>query len=162
MFHSIRLYTSLLSAAFIAFSCVPSGNDAGSRADASANLAQSQDQTDQNGSVRLLSVDDFESLLIEERADVQLLDVRTSQECSGGVIAGASHANIADKSGFESEILQLDKQLPVMVYCAVGGRSKVAAGILADRGFRQVYDLRGGYNAWSSANKKTITPNGDF
>lgn len=162
MFHSFRLYVLLLSTPFIAFSCAPSGNDAGAGADTPANLTQVEEQTVEIGSVRLLSVDEFELLLSEEGANVQLLDVRTSQECSGGIIAGASHANIGDRSGFESEILQLDKKRPVLVYCAVGGRSKVAAGILADRGFQQIYDLRGGFNAWSSANKKTVTPNGDF
>jgi rhodanese-related sulfurtransferase len=34
------------------------------------------------------------------------------------------------------------------VYCAAGGRSENAAELLKEWGFKEIYDLEGGYNAW--------------
>jgi rhodanese-related sulfurtransferase len=42
----------------------------------------------------------------------------------------------------------LDKNKPVLVYCAAGGRSASAAKDLKKAGFKKVYDLEGGYDAW--------------
>lgn len=165
MAHILRLNPvlfSLLPAVFIAFSCTPSVNEANPAVDKNSELAKSQGRTYGNGLVNLLSADEFESVLAEEGENAQLLDLRTVRECADGVIDGSLHADISDKPAFESEISELDKERPVMVYCEVGGRSRVAADVLANRGFDQIYDLRGGFKAWIKANKKTITPHGDF
>jgi sulfur-carrier protein adenylyltransferase/sulfurtransferase len=44
---------------------------------------------------------------------------------------------------------ELDPEKPVLVYCAIGGRSRVAAQMLAGRGFVQVYNMKGGIQAWN-------------
>jgi len=49
----------------------------------------------------------------------------------------------------------LDKNKPVYVYCAVGGRSATAAKILSDMGFTEVYDLEGGIINWEEKNLET-------
>ena len=46
---------------------------------------------------------------------------------------------------------QLAKQEPVVCYCYRGESSKLAAQMLIEHGFNQVYSLIGGFNAWSSA-----------
>jgi rhodanese-related sulfurtransferase len=38
-----------------------------------------------------------------------------------------------------------------MLFCRSGGRSGEAASLLKEMGFKQVYDLNGGYNAWLEA-----------
>ena len=44
----------------------------------------------------------------------------------------------------------LDKSKPVLVYCASGGRSAKSAKIYKEAGFTKVYNLLGGFRAWSA------------
>ncbi|MGB3777932.1 MAG: rhodanese-like domain-containing protein [Tunicatimonas sp.] len=83
------------------------------------------------------------------QSDVQLVDVRTPEEVSFGYIAGAKHIDFYH-TDFMDRITQLDKKKPVVVYCAVGGRSAQASRKLSDAGFEKVYDLAGGFRQWQS------------
>jgi hydroxyacylglutathione hydrolase len=53
---------------------------------------------------------------------------------------------------------------PIVVHCASGWRSSVAASLLREHGFENVADLAGGYNAWVRAGAsrasrhETVTP----
>ena len=77
----------------------------------------------------------------------QLIDVRTPREFSNGFIQGAKNIDYNGDS-FEKQMKKLDKNKPVLVYCAAGGRSENAAELLNEWGFKEVYDLEGGYNGW--------------
>jgi rhodanese-related sulfurtransferase len=44
---------------------------------------------------------------------------------------------------------KLDKKKPVAVYCRSGMRSANAANILKEMGFKKIYNLDGGYLAWT-------------
>ncbi|MFN0175128.1 MAG: rhodanese-like domain-containing protein [Saprospiraceae bacterium] len=98
-----------------------------------------------------LSPDAFEAMLNKD-SSVQLIDVRTPGEFQAGYISRAQNLNIQD-ADFAKKISQLDKNRPVLVYCAVGGRSAKAANQFSTLGFTQVYDLKGGITAWKSAGK---------
>jgi rhodanese-related sulfurtransferase len=100
----------------------------------------------------LLNADAFEKMLKTDKT-VQLVDVRTPDEFAGGHIQGAINYDYY-AADFAQKIAKLDKKRPVMVYCAVGGRSGSAAGQLKNLGFTKVYDLDGGMGAWQKANKK--------
>jgi rhodanese-related sulfurtransferase len=91
-------------------------------------------------------------LKIKEVGAQQLIDVRTPQEFQSGHIKGAVNYNI-NGADFQQNIAKLDKNKPVLVYCAVGGRSGNAAQQLNQLGFKQVTDLKGGITAWKSAGK---------
>lgn len=99
----------------------------------------------------VLSVEAFDQQM-QKLSDEQLLDVRTPEEYSSGHIAGSVNLNIYD-AGFKDAIGKLDKSRPVMVYCKAGGRSASAASQLAEMGFKEIYDLKGGMLAWSNAGK---------
>ena len=43
-----------------------------------------------------------------------------------------------------------DKNKPLYIYCAVGGRSNKAARKLIAEGFDSIYDLKGGFNKWKN------------
>jgi len=86
--------------------------------------------------------------LIESNANLILLDVRTPEEWSQGSIEGATKINFFD-SDFSDKLTQLDNSSPVLVYCKSGGRSAKATLILEKAGFNEVYNLLGGYNAYS-------------
>lgn len=111
-------------------------------------LACSQNTLD---SQNKLTPDAFEAMLKQDPS-VQLVDVRTPEEFQGGYIAGAQNMNIQDDD-FTEKISYLDKSRPVLVYCAVGGRSAKAASLFTKLGFPTVYDLKGGMTAWKNAGK---------
>jgi len=77
----------------------------------------------------------------------QLIDVRTPGEVANGTIDGA--VNIDFKSSdFGSQIETLDKNEPVYVFCHSGGRSAMAMAQMKNAGFKEVYNLLGGYSNW--------------
>jgi len=97
-------------------------------------------------SSHLLSPADFQTKL-QSTPNAQLVDVRTPEEFSSGYIANAVLIDYKG-SDFKNKIAELNMEDPVFVYCAVGGRSGRAAKMLADMGFKEVYDLDGGMGAW--------------
>jgi len=86
--------------------------------------------------------------LVERRKqvpDLQLLDVRNLGEIALGSIPGALPTPLP-RLVEASEAL--DPSAPTVVYCGSGARSSVAASVLAGRGFTDVSDVLGGYEAW--------------
>ena len=84
-----------------------------------------------------------------------ILDVRTAQEVAGGTLPGAVNIDFFAPD-FTKQSGRLDKTKPVFVYCAVGGRSSKAAQQLQQAGFKTVYNLSGGMQAWQQAGYPTI------
>jgi rhodanese-related sulfurtransferase len=78
-----------------------------------------------------------------------VVDVRTPEEFAQGHIENAILINWND-SQFEQQIGKLDKSMPTVVYCAVGGRSGKAYSKLKQLGFKEVYDMKGGFDAWTN------------
>ncbi len=77
-----------------------------------------------------------------------LLDVRQPWEYEEDHIPGALLVPLGDlKEGTRN----LDPEKPIMVYCAIGGRSRVAAQLLSGRGFKEVYNLAGGIKGFRGA-----------
>jgi sulfur-carrier protein adenylyltransferase/sulfurtransferase len=75
-----------------------------------------------------------------------LLDVRREIEQQISGLPGATQIHL-DK--LEESINLLDKTQPIVVYCRTGKRSARAVRKLEKAGFDQVYNLRGGINAWA-------------
>jgi hydroxyacylglutathione hydrolase len=78
--------------------------------------------------------------------DLQIVDVRNPGEVEAGAIPGAVNIPVAQLT---SHLDELDPMRPTVVYCAGGYRSSVAASLLRQRGFVDVSDILGGYEAWS-------------
>jgi thioredoxin 1 len=95
--------------------------------------------------VNNLSINEFKSKL--SSLDGILLDVRTETETSQGYIPGASFINLYDEN-FIKKINLIQKNKPVFVYCKMGGRSAKASKELINVGFKEVYNLNGGIQAW--------------
>ena len=76
-----------------------------------------------------------------------ILDVRQPAEYESGHIPGAVLAPLPDLTDHLSDI---DPDRPVLVYCASGGRSRVAAQLLSGQGFKKVINVAGGFNSWTS------------
>ncbi len=74
-----------------------------------------------------------------------LLDVRQPAEYQQAHLPGAKLIPLPELT---DSLGQLDSRHRIVVYCAVGGRSKTAAQLLLRRGFRDVVHLLGGIEAW--------------
>jgi hydroxyacylglutathione hydrolase len=84
---------------------------------------------------------------IADVPELQLVDVRNPGEAAAGMIAGAVNIPVGQ---LPDRLADLDPRKPTVVYCAGGYRSSVAASLLRQRGFGDVSDLLGGYNAWDA------------
>lgn len=77
---------------------------------------------------------------------VTLIDIRNPGEREAGAIPGSIHIPLAQ---LRNRLDEVPTDKPIVVHCAGGWRSSVAASLLRANGFRQVSDLLGGYNAWA-------------
>jgi rhodanese-related sulfurtransferase/rubrerythrin len=82
-----------------------------------------------------------------------LLDVRQPSEYEAEHLPGAKLIPLPELG---SRLSELDPDKPTVVYCAIGGRSRVAAQVLAAKGFKEVLNLSGGIKAWDS--QKAVGP----
>lgn len=84
------------------------------------------------------------AIIIKNR-NTFILDVRTPQERSQGFIPGSVLIPI---DMIEKRLNEIPKNRPVVVYCAVGSRSRAVAQALSVRGFPEVYNMRDGIAGW--------------
>jgi rhodanese-related sulfurtransferase/glyoxylase-like metal-dependent hydrolase (beta-lactamase superfamily II) len=94
-------------------------------------------------------------LTIEQLAELkglqpglQLVDVRNPGEAAAGTVPGAK---VIPLPVLVDSLDDLDPGAPVVVNCAGGYRSIIAASVLGRAGFADVSDLLGGYGAWANA-----------
>ncbi|MEK6662830.1 MAG: rhodanese-like domain-containing protein [Pseudomonadota bacterium] len=93
-------------------------------------------------------VDAFGLQQMQAGGEVVMIDVRTDVEFAQGSIQGAKHLPLhmlplmADK---------LENAKPVVLICRSGARSAQACAFLAQKGFENVYNLRGGVMGWAQA-----------
>ena len=109
--------------------------------------------TDSEGTkqLELIEVAQLKQLL-SDTSDIQLFDVRTPKEYGEGTIGSARNINFFD-SDFERQMQEAtDKDQPIYVFCRTGRRSGRVARKLKTLGFKEIYDLKGGYLAWSKEN----------
>ncbi|MCW5919497.1 MAG: thioredoxin fold domain-containing protein [Bacteroidetes bacterium] len=99
---------------------------------------------------KLLTPEVFEKML-HETPDAQVIDVRTPEEFNDGHLKNALNMNVNSKD-FENRAPYLDKAKPLFVYCYSGGRSAKACEYFEKMGFKVIYDMEGGYSAWTDAN----------
>ena len=96
------------------------------------------------GNFRRVDVAEFKEFIANP--DVQLVDVRTAEEYNAGHIPGS--INIDVLKGHDELASTLDPERPVALYCRSGRRSENAGWVLEKAFFRNVVDLKGGYNEW--------------
>lgn len=94
--------------------------------------------------------------LKSENKNIQLVDLRTTAEIDKtGKIEGAMLINYS-ASDFESQIVKLNKEYPIILYCAAGGRSAKTAAILSQKGYKTIYDYSGGMTDWVAKGYKVV------
>ncbi len=98
-----------------------------------------------------------------ERADLLMLDVRESSEHEQGHLEGAllvprGILEAAADPAYPKHVPQLvdAKGRAIVIYCATGGRSAMAAATLKLMGFSEVYSLAGGISQWGAENRPMV------
>jgi rhodanese-related sulfurtransferase len=81
---------------------------------------------------------------------VRLIDVREDDEWRAGHAAGAQHLG---KGIIERDIEATapDKSTELILYCGGGYRSALAADVLQEMGYTNVWSLAGGWKAWQDS-----------
>ena len=74
-----------------------------------------------------------------------ILDARTEEEFDLGAIDGA--VNIPHTL-IRSRLSEIPKDRPIIVYCAMGVRGYLSERMLEQHGYKEVYNLTGGYKTW--------------
>ena len=79
-----------------------------------------------------------------------ILDVRTPGEFAAGHLAGAVNLDY-NAPDFGAKVAVLDKTKTYLVHCASGVRSVRACEQLGRLDFPKLYNLTGGFRAWTKA-----------
>jgi rhodanese-related sulfurtransferase len=86
---------------------------------------------------------------------LQLIDVREIAEREAGHIAGSRHVELAKVA---SQAETVERERPVVFYCRVGSRSKMAAQAFRTAGF-DAYSMSGGLKRWAEEGRP-LSPEG--
>lgn len=106
----------------------------------------------------VIGIQDFRKLMAT--GQYQLLDVRTAGEYRQVHMPNALQADWTKQEEFAERVKYLDKNKPVLIYCASGGRSGQAGQWMVQQGFKKVDNLAGGMIAWRQAGLPTIIEEG--
>lgn len=88
-----------------------------------------------------------EAIVMIREGKAILTDVRETDEYAESHIPGAVLLPLSVLPDKAAEVLP-DPSVPVLVYCRSGRRSVEAAKLLASLGYKEVYNLKGGFLAW--------------
>lgn len=98
---------------------------------------------------RITEIAPAEAMAARSDADVVFLDVREPNEWNLGHVPGAIHIPRGQLEGRVESVVDRDKR--VVVYCAGGSRSALAADTLKQMGYDRAESLRGGFGEWAAA-----------
>src|SRR4029078_13581170 len=87
---------------------------------------------------------------MQENPAAKLIDVREDNEWNAAHAAGATHLG---KGIIERDIEATvpDKATEIILYCGGGFRSALAADVLQNMGYTNVYSMAGGWKAWKDS-----------
>ncbi len=105
------------------------------------------------GSVQEAQLGDFVAAHAEGALTV---DVREPDEFTGGHVPGARNIPLASLGRHVQDLARVAASAPVYVICASGGRSKAAAGLLAQAGL-DARSVAGGTAVWLRAGHPVAT-----
>jgi|ERR671922_1454383 rhodanese-related sulfurtransferase len=99
---------------------------------------------------RITEVTARELLRMRERGeDFAIVDVREDREWNLGHVPGAVHVARGTLEGRIEGVVP--RELKVVLYCARGNRSALAADTMREMGYRDAMSLAGGIQAWVEA-----------
>ena len=102
--------------------------------------------------IERVEVDTFETKL-NTLENAFLIDVRTPAEYKSGHIYGATNIDFNQVENMKITFDNLDRNQPMLIYCAAGGRSSKTRVLMKEMGFKQIYELSSGISGWKAAGK---------
>jgi rhodanese-related sulfurtransferase len=104
---------------------------------------------DAKSRIREVTVDEARERMMADK-QVRLIDVREDNEWEAAHAAGAKHLGkgIIER---DIEVQVPDKTAEVILYCGGGFRSALAADVLQQMGYTNVYSMAGGWKAWKDS-----------
>ena len=106
---------------------------------------------------QITEIDTNDSATRVAAGGVIMLDVREPDEHEQGALVGALHIPRGHlEAQIEGKIV--DKNAPVIVYCAGGVRSAFAAKTLQELGYTNVLSMAGGFGKWKDEGREWRTP----
>jgi rhodanese-related sulfurtransferase len=102
------------------------------------------------GTTGATDVSPTEAVLLINRENALVLDVRNADEFAKGHITDARNIPLAELESRLGELFKF-KDKALLVNCQGGVRSASACAVLKKGGFNKVYNLEGGVNAWVQA-----------
>jgi len=105
---------------------------------------------DAKSRIREVTVDETRERMQSGSSGIRLIDVREDNEWEAAHAAGAEHLG---KGIIERDIeAQVpDKATEVILYCGGGYRSALAADVLQEMGYSNVFSMAGGWKAWKDS-----------
>ncbi|WP_221929957.1 rhodanese-like domain-containing protein [Fodinibius sediminis] len=91
--------------------------------------------------VKRISAEEFQQKIEEEPGVI--IDVRTKDEYNAGHLAMVDEHHDLLNGDFEAHLKSLDKEKTYYLYCRSGNRSGKAADLMAQNGFKKVYNIGG-------------------
>ena len=98
-------------------------------------------------SAKDISVKDAVALLQNPPQGLTIVDVRTPAEFRDGHLAGAVNMDFFGAS-FDSQILALPKDKPILLYCRTGNRSAGAYDVMEKEGITNILHMNEGITGW--------------
>jgi rhodanese-related sulfurtransferase len=104
---------------------------------------------DSKSRIKEVTVDETRDHL-KSNPDAKLIDVREDNEWDAAHAAGAIHLG---KGIIERDIETTvpDKSTELILYCGGGYRSALAADVLQNMGYTNVFSMAGGWKAWKES-----------
>lgn len=128
-----------------------------SQAGASTEAASTEAASNEAAPFSALSPAQFAERMNSD-SQVVVVDVRTADECQEGVIPGALLVDFYQEEKMKQAMQNWDPSRTYLVYCRSGGRSGQTLDLMKARGFKRVYHLEGGMNAWRRAGSPVTAP----
>ena len=106
-----------------------------------------------------VAVDSWVEYLCFERLSdgFELIDVRTKSEYESGFIENALNIDFFSDT-FESDVLSLNKNSKIILYCRTNNRSTKTANLLKKNGFKDISVIEGGITDWVKNGNNIVYP----
>ena len=143
---SILLFP-LVFATMISTSCKRTDDSSNESASENGSTATTTSETLDISKVVFLEPAEF--VKDSRKGSAVLIDIRLPQEFEQGHAEGATNISFFDGE-FKTKLLSLDRNKKYYLYAKADSHTRMAAAFMNFNEFKEVYALKGGYNAWVS------------
>lgn len=98
--------------------------------------------------LNLKDIELSEALEMMQQSDIITIDIRTPEEIAQGKILESALEMDFYADDYKNKLSALDKEAKYVIYCRSGGRSGKTLKMMKDMGFKNAYNVLGGYNAY--------------